>query len=88
MGKRFDAYLEENLVWNPCWDKMATFLESECTKFVKNYTEFIRKEGREGERSADLIRRLGEDLLTEGESRSNKSVWNGALSAIQSRKTK
>jgi len=65
--KGFDVYLGGKLGLEPFVGiKMADLLsESECIKFVKNYTEFIRKDGREGERSADLIRRLGEEVVRE-----------------------
>lgn len=63
-GKRgFDVYVGGKLGLTPFLGvRMADLLsETECVKFVKNYVEFIRKEGRESERAADLIRRLGED---------------------------
>ena len=37
--------------------------EGQCLRFVKNYVDFINKEGQEGERAAALIRRLGEDYV-------------------------
>ena len=65
--KGFDAYLGGKLGLDPFVGiRMAALIsEEECIKFVKNYNEFIRKEGWEGERSADLIRRLGEDVVRE-----------------------
>lgn len=65
--KGFDVYLGGKLGLDPFIGvKMAELLsEEECVTFVKNYFEFIRKEGRESERAADLIRRLGEDGVRE-----------------------
>lgn len=72
--KGFDAYLGGKLGLNPFVGiKMAEFLSEEgCVKFVKNYIEFIRKEGLESERSADLIRRLGEEAVNEAVTRNLK----------------
>lgn len=65
--KGFDVYLGGKLGLDPFVGiRMAELLsEEECLKFVKNYIELIRKEGREGkhERAAALIRRLGEDAV-------------------------
>lgn len=66
-GRGFDVYLGGKLGLEPFVGiEMAGLLsEEECVKFVKNYIEFIRKEGRAEERAADLIRRLGEDVVRE-----------------------
>lgn len=65
--KGFDAYLGGKLGLEPFVGvRIAELLsEEECIKFVKNYIEFIKKEGKESERAADLIRRMGEDLVKE-----------------------
>lgn len=65
-GRRgFDIYLGGKLGLDPFVGIRITELltEEECVKFVKTYVEFIRKEGRESERAADVIRRLGEDVV-------------------------
>jgi dissimilatory sulfite reductase (desulfoviridin) alpha/beta subunit len=71
--KGFDVYLGGKLGLDPFVGiKMAELLsEEECLKFVKNYIEFIRKEGRENkkERAAALIRRLGENVVREAVTR-------------------
>lgn len=65
--KGYDAYAGGKLGLDPSVGiKIAKLLsEEECLKFVKNYVEFIRKEGRDGERSAALIRRFGENVVRE-----------------------
>ncbi|MFA5839150.1 MAG: 4Fe-4S binding protein [Candidatus Margulisiibacteriota bacterium] len=68
VGKKgYDVYLGGKLGLDPFVGiKMAELLsDEEALNFVKNYVEFIRKEGQEGERSAALIRRLGEKTLRE-----------------------
>ncbi len=67
-GRRgFDVYLGGKLGLDPFIGiKMKTLLsEEECVKFVNNYVDFLRKEGRDQERAADLIRRLGSDVVKE-----------------------
>jgi dissimilatory sulfite reductase (desulfoviridin) alpha/beta subunit len=76
-GKRgYDVYLGGKLGLDPFVGvRMAELLsEEECLKFVKNYNEFIRKEGRadKKERAAALIRRLGEDAVREAVTRDLK----------------
>ncbi len=63
--KGFDVYLGGKLGLDPFLGiKMAELLtEAECLKFLKNYIIFIREQGREKERAAALIRRLGEDVV-------------------------
>ena len=65
--KGFDVYLGGKLGLDPFLGiKMAELLsEAECVKFLKNYNEFIRKEGRANkkERAAALIRRLGVEVV-------------------------
>ncbi len=65
-GRRgFDVYLGGKLGLDPFVGiRIAELLtEEECIKFVKNYVEFIKKEGKDSERAADLIRRIGEDVV-------------------------
>ncbi|NQT30310.1 MAG: 4Fe-4S binding protein [Candidatus Saganbacteria bacterium] len=67
-GRRgFDAYLGGKLGLDPFLGiRMAELLsEEECLKFLRNYTQFLRKEGRANkkERAAALIRRLGEEVV-------------------------
>jgi len=61
----YDAYAGGRLGLNPFVGiKMAANLyEEECIKFVQNYFDLLKKEGKEGERSADLINRLGEERI-------------------------
>jgi len=63
--KGFDVYLGGKLGLDPFVGiKMAELLsEDESVKFLKNYIEFIRQEGRTKERAAALIRRLGEEVV-------------------------
>ena len=63
--KGFDVFLGGKLGLDPFVGiRIAGLLsEEECVKFVKNYIEFIKKEGKESERAADLIRRMGKDLV-------------------------
>lgn len=59
--KGFDAYVGGKLGTSPfVGGKVAPCLsETECVNLVQNYFKFLRAEGLKGERSADLIRRLG-----------------------------
>ncbi len=59
--KGFEVYFGGRLGLNPFVGlKMAERLtEEECTKFVQNTFELLKNEGKEGERCADLINRLG-----------------------------
>ena len=63
----YDIYLGGKLGLDPFIGKKMAELcsEEECVKFVKNYIEFIRQEGKDikKERAAALIRRLGEDVV-------------------------
>lgn len=75
-GKRgFDVYLGGKLGLDPFIGiRMAKILpEGECVQFVKNYVEFIRKEGQGQERGADLIRRLGEEAVRKAVTRDLKA---------------
>ncbi len=60
-NKGYDVYVGGRLGVNPFVGvKMAEYLqEEECVRFVQNYFDFIKKEGKGGERGADLIDRLG-----------------------------
>jgi len=59
--KGYDAYVGGRLGLNPfAGVKMSMNLcEEECVKFVQNFFDLMKLEGREGERSADVINRLG-----------------------------
>ncbi len=59
--KGYDVYVGGRLGVNPFLGvKMAECLsEEECVRFVQNYFDFIKKEGKGEERGADLINRLG-----------------------------
>lgn len=63
----YDAYLGGRLGLNPFIGlRMVELLtESSSVRFLKNYIDFIREVGHDGERSADLIRRLGVDVVRE-----------------------
>lgn len=63
----YDAYLGGKLGLDPFVGiRMASLLsEEECVKFVKNYIEYLRTEGRDQERAAELIRRLGAEVVEE-----------------------
>ena len=65
--KGYDAYLGGKLGLDPFVGiRMASLLsEQECVKFVKNYIEYLRAEGRDQERAAELIRRLGAEVVEE-----------------------
>jgi len=57
----FDTFVGGKLGTSPfVGEKVASCLsETECVNLVQNYFDFLRAEGLKGERSADLIRRLG-----------------------------
>jgi len=59
--KGYDAYLGGRLGLNPFVGiKMSMNLsEDECVRFVQNYFDFLKREGKKGERAADLINRFG-----------------------------
>lgn len=61
----YDAYLGGKLGLNPFIGvRMAELLmEKASVRFLKNYINLIRKEGCEGERSAELVQRLGEETV-------------------------
>ncbi|TET69258.1 MAG: 4Fe-4S dicluster domain-containing protein [Candidatus Aminicenantes bacterium] len=63
--KGYDVYLGGRLGLNPFVGiRMSMNLsEEECVKFVQNYFDFIKLEGKQGERGADLINRLGVEKL-------------------------
>lgn len=69
--KGYDAYVGGRLGLNPFVGvKMAECLSEEaCIKFVRNYFSFLEKEGKGGERGADLISRLGAEKVGEELSR-------------------
>ncbi|KTB49304.1 Dissimilatory sulfite reductase (desulfoviridin), alpha and beta subunits [Dehalogenimonas alkenigignens] len=61
----YDAYIGGRLGLNPFLGiKMAENLdENECLRLVQNFFELMNREGRTGERAADLIERLGADAV-------------------------
>ncbi len=64
-GGCYDAYVGGRLGVNPFLGvKIAEHLsEDEAVKLVQNYFDFMAKEGKPGERAADLINRLGEERV-------------------------
>jgi len=77
--KGYDAYVGGRLGINPFVGvKLAERLsEEECVKFVRNYFDFLGREGKAGERSADLVKRLG---VPEMKQELNKDLKEGTLS--------
>ncbi len=63
--KGYDAYIGGRLGLSPFVGiKMAECLpEEECVRLVQNYFDFMTREGKSGERVADLIVRLGEEKV-------------------------
>ncbi len=63
--KGYDVYVGGRLGVNPFVGvKMAECLsEKEGVSFVQNYFDFLKNEGEQGERSADLINRLGAERV-------------------------
>ena len=61
----YDAYVGGQLGSNPFVGiKMAELLsEEECVKFAQNYFEFLKNEGKERERAANVIKRLGAERV-------------------------
>lgn len=61
----YDAYVGGRLGLNPFVGvKLAERLsEEECVRFVRNYFDLLRREGKSGERSADLVSRLGAPMM-------------------------
>lgn len=61
----YDAYVGGRLGLNPLVGvKMSANLsEEKCVRFVRNYFDFLKEKGREGERAADLINRFGAEGL-------------------------
>lgn len=61
----YDAYLGGKLGLKPSIGlKMAESIsEDNCVKFVDNYFDLMRREGKEKERSADIINRLGKETV-------------------------
>jgi len=63
--EQYTAYVGGRLGLNPFVGvKIAEhLLEENCVRLVQNYFALLQSEGREGERSADLISRLGEERV-------------------------
>jgi dissimilatory sulfite reductase (desulfoviridin) alpha/beta subunit len=66
-SKTYDAYFGGKLGLKPFIGvKIALNLtEDECIRVVQNYFDLLKKEGRKGERAADIIRRLGKERVQE-----------------------
>ena len=73
--KGYGAYVGGRLGVNPFVGvRMAECLcEEECLRFVQNYFDLLKNEGKEGERSADLINRLGTEKV-KGELNKNLQI--------------
>lgn len=81
--KGYDVYVGGRLGVNPFLGvKMAECLsEEECVRFVQNYFDFIKNEGKGEERGADLINRLGVEKVKQ---EINKNLQEGsALKPIE-----
>jgi len=81
--KGYDVYIGGRLGVNPFLGvKMAECLpEEECVRFVQNYFDFIKKEGKGEERGADLIDRLGVERVKQ---ELNKNLSEGlALKPVE-----
>ncbi len=81
--KGYDVYVGGRLGVNPFVGvKMADCLpEEECVRFVENYFDFIKREGKKEERGADLIDRLGVEKVKQ---ELNKNLKEGsALKPIE-----
>lgn len=80
----YEVYVGGRLGLNPTIGvKMATELtERECVKLVQNYFDLLQVEGQEGERSADLINRLGMERVRE---KLNENLHAGTPQPIRCR---
>ncbi len=81
--KGYDVYIGGRLGVNPFVGiKMADCLtEEECQRFVQNYFDFLKNEGKGEERGADLINRLGAEKVAR---ELNKELHQGlALQPIE-----
>jgi len=74
----YDGYVGGKLGLNPSVGvKMADCLsEEKCVKFIQNYFDFIKNEGRSGERAADVIKRLGIEKVRH---ELNKNIGEGQV---------
>ncbi|MFC2021699.1 4Fe-4S binding protein [Chloroflexota bacterium] len=75
--KGYDVYVGGRLGVNPFVGvKMAEcLLEGECVRFVENYFDFMKKEGKGEERGADLIDRLNAEKVKQ---ELNKNLQEGS----------
>ena len=75
---QFDVFVGGKLGLKPfAGERMAESLsEDESVKFLRNYFDYMEKEGKRGERSADLIRRVG---LAKVKEELNKNLQDGLL---------
>ena len=64
-GRAYDTYFGGRLGLNPFLGvRMAeTLNEEECLRLVQNFFELMNREGRRGDRAADLIERLGAETI-------------------------
>ncbi len=81
--KGYDADVGGRLGLNPFVGiKIAQSLsEDECVRLVQNYFDFMTKEGKPGERAADLIERLGEEKVRQELTRELKA--NTGLASVK-----
>lgn len=77
-SKGYDVFLGGRLGVNPFVGvKMAECLSEEaCVRFVQNYFDLLRSEGKEQERAADLINRLGLERVKQ---ELNKNLQEGLV---------
>lgn len=77
----YDAYVGGRLGLNPFVGvKMSINLsEEKCVRFVQNYFDFLKKEGKEGERAADLINRFGVEVLKQELNKNLEEVISGKV---------
>lgn len=77
----YDAYVGGRLGLNPFVGvKMSINLsEEKCVRFVQNYFDFLKKEGKEGERAADLINRFGVEGLQQELNKNLEEVTSGKV---------
>lgn len=74
----YDAYAGGRLGLNPFVGiKIAGHLsKDECVKLVSNYFDLLKQRGRPGERSADILQRLGLDIFRQELTRDLKKIGN------------
>ena len=87
--KGYDVYLGGKLGLDPFVGIKITSLaaEDQCVKIVKNYVDFIKKYGREGERAAALIRRLGAAFVKSELSKDLQAAVKNEIFACETKQT-